>query len=477
MANLPPLDLSKYKLPPLDLSKFKSNSAPSSSSKPATPSSPFGQNTPTNSSIPNISPSSSEPKGFIPQVVSAATPMLAQRGKNIAQAAKNTINGSSPTMGLSGPLQVVGNAAGAVTDVLGAGLKTAYQDLVPASMKKNIADSLNTSAQDPVVKAATGALNKVASAWQSFANAHPEVSKDILASGDIAGLFAAADLGMKGVDVAKGAAESASTLADSVAAKAKSVLPSMKKDATEQLVKDLTPDLTKAKAAQAAQAGTNPMGLLKKGALPVSSKVTDTAETIANQFPEIAKGKTFGDKVNLTKDAITSYSKDTIEPFLDAHSSPFNTKTVSKVIDDTIAKNPIEFAPTQSGKNTYDVMKEAAMKAIDANPKTLKGLWQARKDFDTAIEDRYGAKFWDANDTSIRQAAGNIRDSINSYIDTQAGDSTFSGQMKTLSNLYGARDTFAEQFAAKEYGVSKFDQVGEKVKTAVKHLPVIRKAL
>lgn len=441
-----------------------------------TPSSPFGAKTPT-TGVPNTTVSPAEPKGFIPSVVSAALPSIQKRGQNILEAAKGTATGASPTMGLSGPVQIVGNVAGAATDILGAGLKTAYQDLVPQKVKDSIASSLKVSAQDPVVQTATKALNQVASAWVDFANAHPEIAKDLKATGDIAGLLASAEAGIKGAGAVKDVAETLPTAAEGLATKAKSVLPTIKKDTTEQLVKDLTPELTPAKAAQAAQKGTDPMGLLKKGGLPVSTETAQTAEMIDSQFPEIAKAKTFGEKVNATKDAVAAYSKQTVEPFLDAHPAPFNKKTVSSVIDKSIQSNPLEFAPTQSGKNTYQVIKDEMMKAIDSNPQTLKGLWKARSQFDNAIESRYGAKFWDATDTSIRQATRNVRDAVNSYIDEKAGNSVFSNQMKTLNQLYNARDIFAEKFAKLEYGVSKAGQAGEKIKKAVKHLPVVRKAL
>lgn len=126
-------------------------------------------------------------KGFMGNVGDALSNRLGQAGTAIT----NTLSGKINP--LSGVLQTVGAGAGAVGDVLGEGLK-----LIPG-----VKQAESALGQGIGKLANTSVGQKVVSGVQGFSEAHPELSADIGAVGNIAGLVGGGVGAKVGKDVVK----------------------------------------------------------------------------------------------------------------------------------------------------------------------------------------------------------------------------------------------------------------------------------
>lgn len=94
---------------------------------------------------------------------------------------------------------------------------------------------------------------------------------------------------------------------------------------------------------------------------------------------------------------------------------------------------------------TYDLVRNRMIEQIKKQPATVKGLWDARKSFDSIVKEQYGDVAFDSEkNTAIKRAITDMRRTVNDIIGERVPE--FKSQMSKLSNLYDARYNIAEQF-------------------------------
>lgn len=104
-------------------------------------------------------------------------------------------------------LRVAGQTAGVVGDVVGAGLKTAYQVAVPEAGKKELRRWGREILDTDIGQAGLEALHKGMDYWNKFKEAHPDAAEDL---GSIADITSLIPIG-QGAKLAKGAGEAVTT--------------------------------------------------------------------------------------------------------------------------------------------------------------------------------------------------------------------------------------------------------------------------
>ncbi len=157
--------------------------------------------------------------------------------------------------------------------------------------------------------------------------------------------------------------------------------------------------------------------------------------------------------VNINQE-ISRISDSEIKPFLEKNYQPKNPNTppiTKQTIDSYIKKNAevanfIKADPVL--QKTYDLARQSMIDELDKKPKTMLGLWEARKSFDNVAERQVGnLDPLSEKASAIKQAVLDTRRAVNDYIaeNTPNGDENFKAQLKTLSNMYEARGNIAEQ--------------------------------
>lgn len=146
-------------------------------------------------------------------------------------------------------LRVAGQTAGAVGDVVGAGLKTAYQVAVPEAGKKELRRIGRDILDSDLGQAGMDALHKGIAYWDEFAKNNPNAAEDIKSVVDIAsilpaekvigaGVKAASAVGRAGVKTAETLAQGA-RFADDAFTAGKDALRGLKKGLTPAIEKDV----------------------------------------------------------------------------------------------------------------------------------------------------------------------------------------------------------------------------------------------
>lgn len=153
---------------------------------------------------------------------------------------------------------------------------------------------------------------------------------------------------------------------------------------------------------------------------------------------------------------IIRISKEELEPFLRESPRAFNVQTINSRLKSL--EMPDLFKTDKTLQNTYNLVRQRMLSSIESNPKTMEGLWKARKQFDQEVQEQFGdAVFNSEKNTAIKRAIRDMRNQVNDYIADEIGGTEFKDYMKKLSNIYVVRDNVAEK-AWKQLGTTKFSR-------------------
>ena len=190
--------------------------------------------------------------------------------------------------------------------------------------------------------------------------------------------------------------------------------------------------------------GVTEKGALNKFAIEPSPRDINVAKSVQNIVS--SKNGPIDNIVNINQD-IGRVSEQEITPFLQKNPSAFNKNQLNSYIKGNV--EPADFIKADPVlQKTYDLARQRMIDVVDRYPKTMEGLWKARKEFDAIAEKQVGSldpMSKEAN--SIKQAVLDTRRAVNDYIaeNTPNGDKMFKEKLKTLSNMYDARGNIAEQ--------------------------------
>ena len=216
----------------------------------------------------------------------------------------------------------------------------------------------------------------------------------------------------------------------------------------ERLVREVQKPVSKKEAVRAIKAAGRPGGAVEEGGLFRKGRIkpTDRDLEIAQEARELVQpGRPVKSSANINR-RIGEISDDTVRPYLKKHPRAYNTQQLESHLK-KIPK-PDLVKTDASLEKTYDLVRKRMIDSAKNRPHTMEGLWDARVDFDDAIQREFGTGFLGAEkDTVVRRAVLDTRQGVNEYINKSIGDKVFTEQMRRMSNLYIAQSNIAEKYA------------------------------
>lgn len=241
--------------------------------------------------------------------------------------------------------------------------------------------------------------------------------------------------------------------------------------ADSKLLELIMSDTSKKKAISAFKQSGQEGGMTESGFLKKSVRITPTAKD--RERMEAVRGL-----VNPSKSAVENntrlnnevhrIAREELEPFLQANPRAFNVQTINAQLKGL--KMPDLFRTDKTLENTYNLVRQRMVGAIERNPKTMEGLWKARKEFDKEVMDQFGDAAFNSNSSqAIKRAVRDMRSQVNDYIATEIGGTEFKQYMRRLNNIYAVRDNVAEK-AWKQLGSNRFSRWWDKLSPTQKTL-------
>lgn len=146
----------------------------------------------------------------------------------------------------------------------------------------------------------------------------------------------------------------------------------------------------------------------------------------------------------LINNEIKRTTEEELLPYLQSNPRIFNVATVNNRLRSI--EMPDLFKSDDTLSRTYNLVRQRMVGAIQSQPKTMEGLWNARKQFDREVKEQFGdAAFDSEKNTAIKRAIQDMRREVNDYIGEEIGDGQFKQYMGKLSHMYEARDNIAEK--------------------------------
>ncbi len=396
--------------------------------------SPTTQPAQDNSGMPPVA-TFSLPKGASqPAVSQGLLGQLGERANNIGDIRQRFHAGQlNPA---SGTLQIAGQLAGGINDVVGAGLGLANKGLrqipgvgaIEDAAMGTIGKGVSSAAESPIGQSV---INK----GKELAAAHPEAAANIGAAGNVLG---AATL-FTGAGAAKDALGSV-----------------LGKDVITSIASDIAPNLTKKVAENAISEGGTTKTLIRGLIKPTIDKsALKDAEVVAAKVPDFAKLSTFSDKVNATRKAVfdeaDALKKDVIASGKD---QKYSVKGLTSRIN--AAEEPISLKGTPFDKQIKPI-KAAAIRIAQKNGDTISSLFDSRKEFDQLVQKTY-PHLYDRENAPMRSAIKTIRDAMNEHIEMNLPKGTnFRSRLLEQSKLFNAIDNMAPK-AVDELGTTRLQR-------------------
>jgi hypothetical protein len=178
---------------------------------------------------------------------------------------------------------VAGQVAGGINDIIGHGLRSAYQSLVPQKAQESIASVGRDIAQSPAFQSTVQTLGE---GWESLEEASPESAQFLKSSGNIGGLLPIGKGGQLGYRGAKAASKEGLNVAKDTAQFFNKVIPEPQSVIDQEIKKVVTENINKS-------IKTSTKG---KQTLPLIQRYFDNAET---GIKEIVSNK---GSINLTNE-------------------------------------------------------------------------------------------------------------------------------------------------------------------------------
>lgn len=355
---------------------------------------------------------------------------LGGRLKNASDALNQSVSGQINPV--SGILQVLGQGAGAVNDVVGKGL-----ELIPGVKQAEglLGKGVGKLAQTGVGQAVTGS-------WNDFAAKHPEAAGDIGAIGNIATLVPV----FKGFGLAKEALGGA-------------VAKTLGKDALSNVIADVAPKETASSIAEGiAKRGTTKVGLLRTITPVGDPAVRNLAQTVADNVPGFTKATDLATKINLTQDTVDAMANDLKNQVIKSGSDRiYSIKELKSALD----KVPKPLGIVREQEGVLNRVKNAALDIAKKNGGKISNLFDARKEFDSLIKQQFPNLYNSDTLTPIRLAVRNIRNTMTDFTAKNLPEVDLKNSLTLQSKLLSAIENMSEKAAsgqAKEVGSNVIDR-------------------
>lgn len=356
---------------------------------------------------------------------------LKQRWENLGESSQLVDEGKQGN--LSFGLQVGGQLAGAVGDVVSEGLTSAYRTVAPESVEQGVAELGNKIGQSRTVQ-------DIYNRYQGFKENNPSLARNIEAVGNIASIV---PIG-KGAGLAAGAIErvapkTAARLGSLGIRSAEQQALRASEEALESALRVTRPTLTTLEKQAAISGGR---GVVEGGAIKIAASAKDRA--VAEAVKDIVKeGLNPVDNVAAIRTGIAQESIEVGQELL-RHDGIFNENQLRSVLAKAKEGSRVVFGTDKTLESAYDAVVDEMIRVSQRYPKKLSGLWNARSEFDDIMDAKFKDAFGDAGDNVRRNALQDVRRAVNDYIaDRLPQGNTYKARLKKLTNMYEAKDRIA----------------------------------
>ncbi len=329
---------------------------------------------------------------------------------------------------LSAGLQVAGAVAGGVNDVA-----DSAANFVTGGLLHKATDYIG----EKFSKSNLG--QSIGSGVQSFSDKHPELSADIGALGNISSV----------IPVAAGAAKLGSSVVGGVAR-------GLGKTGIESIVSDVSPELTTRKMAKdIAKKGTQ-KSLVKGIISPATDDISlQTANDIKKNVPNFGKLKTYSDKVNATRDAVsnlaTSLKDDVVKGGTDRI---YSFKELGNRLNSI--ERPLMISSDNTLNNAYDRVIAKALDIAREKGGKVSNFLDTRQEFDKFVSKQFPNLYSSDTLTPIRSAIKNIRNGITDFTAENLPEGVgLRERLLEQSRLLDAIENMSTK-SAKEVGTNRF---------------------
>lgn len=392
-------------------------------------------------------------------------------GQNVGNAVKGAVQNSGQAFndaaqgkqsGFSAGFQAVGNAAGAALSPITEAIKPVVGGLSDILANSHQFQNIANSPIGDTVSKATGIPGNIYASW---AQNHPEASKNLEALGNIAMLGTAIPAGADAAtsDLAKAGLNKAETATQSVLDAVKAKGDAMVNGKTDAHTWDvIQPKLSATEQAQAVTEGR----IVTKGVLGTVTQVPvgRDLEMIQAAKPYVVGVKNPIEAVSNMQNGIADEATK-LSQGLESTGATYTQSQVKGALNKI--EPPTMIASDQTLNKAYGLVKDKMVSLVGSGGK-LSDLLQARRNFDSFIQKQFPNLYNSDTLTPMRSAIKDIRSALNNVIDSRLPDgklpdgTSFKESLKKQSLLYDAIDNAA----------AKVDKVGSnKVSRFVKAHP------
>lgn len=347
-------------------------------------------------------------------------------------------------------LQDAGQLAGGIGDVISEGLTSGFRTLAPQGVQDAVKDTGDRISN-------TGFVKDIAGRAQTFAQDHPVATANLGAVANIASILPTPELGISagikgavgaGIErlapglaervgqnaLVTGAKDIAGAISDNTVGRlSKSIESQPLKDALEVTL----PVLSKAEKAAAISSGDATTGVL--GGIKIIPSKADQA-IAASVEGIVQKGAKATENISAVKQAISHISEG-VGQELKQNNGIFNKEQLTSALNKAKESSRVIFGSDKTLETQYNSVVEEMLKQVDAQPKNLSGLWDARKAFDDVIEEKFGKQYLSnpVGDNIRRNAVRDVRRTVNDYIASRLPEgNAYKQSLSQLSNMYEA---------------------------------------
>ncbi len=226
----------------------------------------------------------------------------------------------------------------------------------------------------------------------------------------------------------------------------------------EKAARDLIPDLSYGKSVK--KAGRT--GLVSEGGImgrvsePITADTYKTTEVVLKNIPRFNRMGTYSEKLNAVNAARTRLADD-LERQIEINGD--NIIYPYRELEKKMAslELPIQVRADATQLRQFEIAQQAAMEMARKNGGDIKGLFQARKEFDDLVEKEFPT-LYDRENAPMRQAITSMRRVMNETIEESLKNKVeYADSLKQQTQLFNARDALASKAYA-ELGTNRLER-------------------
>lgn len=358
---------------------------------------------------------------------------LKGRASDLGTELSDASSGKQQNLAMGG-LNIAGTVGGAVNDVVGSGIGLANSGFrkIPgvAGAEDYVTGGIASALASPAGQAAQQGV-------QSFEQNYPVASKVVGDLGNVVG----AGLATTGIE-----------------AGAEGIGNALGKSELDSVASDIAPNLTgKTLAKSLAKGGTSKTGILRTITSNISPAVSDAAQTVIDNVPGFSRLSTFSDKVNAVNNAVSDMAQSLKQDVIDSGSDRIYP---IKQLASTLRNLPVPDSIVGDMEKVYGKVINKAISFAEEQGGKVSNLLDARKDFDSYIQQTFPNLYTNVAESPMRIAVKNVRNGISQFTADNLPDTLdFRQRLLDQSDLMKAAENMAPK-AAKELGTNAFQRLG-----------------